>query len=421
MLYPRFHMNLKERFLQITEFLQLYQNIWENEIMLLYPHPLQGYPLEWVEELAQFREKSDVIRLEKKDVYDFIQNPSLIAFYRRIEELVDVPFIEEYPSMPENHYTFLYVIPKKQHEIRKLAPVVNAFKQKHHIERIVDIGGGIGLLAQALCNEYNLPLITLDMDPELQKTGRERHKKNARHPDNHVEYINVKVDENEPVFKEILTSQTMTLGLHTCGSLANSQIRASAKLGVKGLINFGCCYIKLEGDAFGQNISHFAQSMPYQVKMNHFALTLSCRAHRKMNEKDYDLKQKVKLYRYAIHMLFHDEYGEKELLTLGNSSPKLYDESFGTYALEQFSRVKITPKHTKEELDAYFANKDLQDLIWKMLAAGLIRNALGRVLEMYILLDRMIYLEENGYQTKLYQFFDEETSPRNLGIVGIKN
>ncbi len=413
-------MNLKERFLQITEFLQLYQNIWENEIMLMYPTPLEGYPLEWVEELAQIRTKPDVIRLEKKDVYDYIKTPALISFYQKIEELVDVPFIQEHPAMPENHYTFLYVIPKKQHEIRKLAPVVNAFKHHHQIDKIVDIGGGIGLLAQSLCNEYNLPVTTLDMDPILQKTGSERHQKNAKNPGNLVQYINVKVDENEPIFRELLTSESMTLGLHTCGSLANSQIRASAKLGVKGLINFGCCYIKLEGDPIGQNISKFAQSMPYQAQMNHFALTLSCRAHRKMNDKDYDLKQKVKLYRYAIHMLLHDEYNQKELLTLGNSSPKLYDESFGTYALEQLSRVKITPMHTKEELDAYFSNQGMQDLIWKMLAAGLIRNAIGRVMEMYILLDRMLFLEEHGYKTELYQFFDEETSPRNLGIIAHK-
>lgn len=413
-------MDYKKRFQEVYEFLLPYQNIWQNEIMLQYPRPLDYYSTEWVNELAQIREKDDVIRLEKKDVFDFIKNPGLIDFYRRIEELSKVPAIENYPAMPENRYTFLFIIPKKEHEIRKLAPVVNAFKEKHEIERIFDIGGGIGLLAQTLSNEYNLPLTSLDMDPVLQKTGFERHEKNAKNPQNKVKYLNVKVDVNEPTFRKALTPNSMTLGLHTCGSLANSQIRASAELGVKGLINFGCCYIKLDGDPEGQNISSFSQSLPHKLEMNHFALTLSCRAHRKMSVKDYDLKQKVKFYRYAIHVLLHDEYGEKELLTLGNSSPKLYDESFGVYALEQLRRVNITPKHTKEELDQFFSRPDLQDLIWKMLAGNLIRNALGRVMEMYILLDRVIYLQEKGYDVHLYEFFNEELSPRNLGIVASK-
>jgi hypothetical protein len=136
-----------------------------------------------------------------------------------------------------------------------------------------------------------------------------------------------------------------------------------------------------------------------------------------MHEKDYELKLKVKFFRYAIHILLHDEYGMKELISLGNSSPKLYDESFGNYVIEQFRRINLPLQHTKEELDAYFADSERQQLIWKMLTAGLIRNAFGRLMELYILLDRALYLEEHGYKVELQEFFDEPVSPRNLGIV----
>lgn len=136
-----------------------------------------------------------------------------------------------------------------------------------------------------------------------------------------------------------------------------------------------------------------------------------------MDEKDYHLKQKVKFYCYAIHILLHDEYGRGELTALGNSSPKLYDESFGTYALEQLKRIGLAPKHSKEELDDFFNHPSRQKLITDMIAAGLVRNAFGRLLEMYILLDRVCYLEEQGYKVSLMAFFDESLSPRNLGIV----
>jgi hypothetical protein len=102
---------------------------------------------------------------------------------------------------------------------------------------------------------------------------------------------------------------------------------------------------------------------------------------------------------------------------LGNSSPKLYDESFGDYVIEQFRRIHLPLRHTKEELNTYFAQPARQDLIWKMLVAGLIRNAFGRLMELYILLDRALYLEEHGYKVELLEFFDEPISPRNLGIV----
>ncbi len=413
MLYP-YPMDFKKRFQEIAEFLQPYQRIWQNEIMLLYPNPLNDFPQEWVNELAQFKNQEDVIRLEKKDVFSYIKSPSLIAFYKRIEELADIPKIPELPLFPDNKSLFLHMIPKKQHEIKRLAPFVNTFYAENHIDKIVDIGGGIGHLAQSLANHYQLKTTSLDMDPVMQQTGKERQSNNQ------VEYIQVKVDVDNETFKSVLSNNSMTLGLHTCGPLANHQIKASCAQNIKGLISFGCCYEKLQHDSQSQNISQSAKNLKAPITFNYFALTLATRAHRKMHEKDYELKLKVKYFRYAIHVLLHDEYEIKELVSLGNSSPKLYDESFGNYVIEQFRRINLPLRHTKDELDAYYANPILQDLIWNMLTAGLIRNAFGRLMELYILIDRALYLEEHGYSVQLLEFFDEPVSPRNLGIVARK-
>ncbi len=385
--------------------------------MLLYPRPLDDYPADWVEEMATFREKEDLIRIEKKDVFDYIKNPGLISFYKNIERLSALPTIPDLPAMPVDQTTYLYMIPKKQYEIKTLSPLVNQFYHQHGIDGIIDIGGGVGLLAQTLVNQYGLKVTSVDMDPVMQKSGQERNIKFTKTPDNLVQFVPIKVDADDFSFNRLLEKNKMTLGLHTCGILANDQLRASVKNNIRGIINFGCCYNKLEDVEDSENISALASSLDNKIEMSHFALTLAARAHRKMDDKDYDLKLKVKLYRYAIHFLLHDEYGFKKLVTLGNSSPKLYDESFGVYVLEQFRRINIKSKHTQEELDAYFAEPDRQELIWKMLAAGTIRNATGRLLELYLLLDRVIYLEENGYETELMEFFNEELSPRNIGIV----
>jgi hypothetical protein len=412
-------MNLRQRFLEIQDFLKPYQRIWQNEILLLYPDPLKDYPDSWLKDLSRFSSKEDVMRLERKEVQGLIEEESLIAFYHQMEELIRLPFTAPLPPMPEDSFTFLYMIPKKQHEIKKLAPLIHHLSKAHQIDEIIDIGGGIGLLAQTLVNQYNLKVCSIDLDPVLQKTGYERHLKNAKHPNNLVRYEQVKVEIGGKKFAELLVGKVLTVGLHTCGPLAVAQLKASAEKKAEVIINFGCCYHKLEHHHEAQNISEFAKAhTPYVL--SRYALTLSSRAHRKLEEKDFDLKQKVKLYRYAIHFLFHDHYGMREFVGLGNSKPSLYDESFGHYALEQMARLEILPKHTKNELDDYFNNLDRQNLISKMLAAGLIRDAFGRALELYILLDRAIYLEEQGYHAELLQCFDEIVSPRNVGLVVTK-
>ena len=382
--------------------------------MLMYPDPFHGYPMEWIEDLRRFQDKKDVIRIEKKDVFDFIQTPSLIAFYKVIEELCRLPQGDEYSPMPEDRFTWLYITPKKQHEIKKLAPHLNHLYQVHNIDRIVDIGGGIGLLAQTLNNYYQHKVTTIDMNAQFQKTGKDRHDFNAKKTDNKVIYQNMKIAGGAD-FSELLQGKVMPIGLHTCGKLALDHIRLSAEERVKVLVNFGCCYHTLNESPELQNISTFSQQND-PVRMNKFGLTLSCRAHRKMDEEDYDLKLKVKLFRYAIHILLHDHYEMKGLVTLGNSHPKLYDKPFADYALEQLKRINLNPKHSYEQLNSFFENPELQLLIERMLAAGHIRNALGRVMEIYLLLDRVIYLEEQGYRVRIQEFFNEELSPRNIGI-----
>jgi hypothetical protein len=402
-------MDYRKRFSEIAEFLQPYQRIWQNEIMLMYPDPLGDYPLAWVEELAAIREKDQILQLERKEISGLIKNPSLISFYQKIEDLSSTPGIPDLPPLQADASTYLYMIPKKQHEIKRLAPFINSFYRTLNGSGILDIGGGIGLLAQSLVHHYHLPVHSVDMDPALQITGKKRYQD--------VVYKNVKVSSDSEEFNQILDSGMISVGLHTCGPLANEQMKSSIKGGLKGLINFGCCYHRLSRHQTDQNISTFSRSLAYQVVQNNYSLTLASRAHRKMSEKEYEFKLKVKFYRYAMHFLLHDEYNLHEMVTLGNSTVKLYEESFGTYALEQLQRINLKAKHTKEELDFYFCDSQRQDLIWKMLAAGFLRNALGRLLEVYILLDRVIFLEEQGYKVKLLEFFEESISPRNLGIV----
>lgn len=382
--------------------------------MLMYPAPLNGYQMTWIEDLRRFKNRKDVIRIEKKDVFSFITNTELITYYKQIEKLCKLPQIQDYPAMPETPWTWLFMIPKKQHEIKRLAPHIQHIYQKNKIDKVIDIGGGIGLLAQTLNNQYQLKVTSIDMNPVLQKTGFERHEKNAKDAKNKVSYKNLKVESNGE-FPQMISENAMPVGLHTCGKLALDIITVCAKKKVPALINFGCCYHTLDQAPGLQNISQFAQNHD-PVWMNKFALTLACRAHRKMDDKDFNLKQKVKYYRYAIHILLHDHYDIPELVTLGNSNPKLYDRPFSEYVLEQLKRISVEPRHSASELDAFFVDENLQTLIDRMLAAGLIRNALGRVMEIYLLLDRALYLEEEGYQVKVQEFFDEELSPRNIGI-----
>ena len=61
---------------------------------------------------------------------------------------------------------------------------------------------------------------------------------------------------------------------------------------------------------------------------------------------------------------------------------------------------------------------ELEALGWQRLAEvrnlELLRNLFRRPLELWLLLDRALYLQEQGYSVKLGTFCDYRLSPRNL-------
>src|SRR3712207_3900315 len=132
-------MDHRKRLSELAEFLKPYQRIWQNEIMLMYPKPLDGFNLSWLDEIASFTEKEDIIKLEKKEFRGLLKNPDLVAFYERVEELSQLPQAPEFPPMPESPFTWLHMIPKKQYEIRKLAPFINHQYHEHGVQNLVDI------------------------------------------------------------------------------------------------------------------------------------------------------------------------------------------------------------------------------------------------------------------------------------------
>ena len=56
-----------------------------------------------------------------------------------------------------------------------------------------------------------------------------------------------------------------------------------------------------------------------------------------------------------------------------------------------------------------------------MFEANIIRWQFGRAIEKLIILDRAMFLEENNYKVTWGELFNEEVSPRNIGLYAEKN
>lgn len=403
-------MDHQDRFIKVVNLLKPYQKIWQNEILHSYPYATSAYTVEWIEEISAIKDPEVLLKLERKDFKNIIKNQTLYNLYQSAQELTSFPVYEPKNPLPTNWTTFLQMILKKQYEIKMMAPFVAEHAQD---KKIIDIGGGVGFLAQTLAWSYNLPVTSFDQEKKFQDSGHQRQLSYAPSKAHFVNYIHSKIDEHNEQFLSTLNEQTLTTGLHTCGDLASTQIKLSLKK-QSSLINLACCYFKMTANEF--NLSTFAKNHGLE-SFSTFALTLASRGHQKISSVDFIKKRKVKFYRYAFHMYFYDILNKTEYLTLGNSSEKLYDLSFALYAEEQFKRLKL-PFPGFDSLESFYSSPETQKKILQMLSAGILRDLFGRVLETYIVLDRALFLEENNYHSEILALFSEEISPRNLALVG---
>jgi hypothetical protein len=411
--------NLKERFNQITSSLIPHVNIWENEILLQYPHSLSPFNEAWLDFLEHADEEL-LFSLEKKEFHHLSLPSDLKTHWQEMEDLTRInEFNREIPTHPFDAFAFLKIKPKKEHEIKILTRAVDGLMKDYKLEQVVDIGGGIGYLAQSIANYYFYPVTSIDMDPVLQNTGRLRNLKNQRKGSTLVNYLQEKLDLGNEKLIPLFNNKTISLGLHTCGELANTHLEMAIKGQSGALINLGCCYYKLSKNNT-YNISQFAQTNQ-NLKLNMYALTLATLAHKQMGHWDFQFKNMVKNYRYAFHMYLFHEKGITDFLSVGNSSQRYYEGDFASYAKEQMKRLNIEHTDSDESLNNFFQDPTRTRLIRRMILAGILRGIYGRPLELYLLIDRALYLEENGYTAKLVPYFDEELSPRNIGIQAIKN
>lgn len=397
-------MQKEDRFLKITDFLTEFKFFHEKEMMEHYPNGFGEYE-PWVEDLM----KLNFDELRRLDFYleeTSLTNKSLIDFLRRAKKLLELEesFGEE-KKLSQNLRRKL--TRKKEYEISQILELTKNLSFK----TLIDVGGGIGHLAMAIANQKEANVFCFDMDENLQHVGKEKIKTWLPEIKERLLFVPKKFDDKTTI-DEFFKNETLLTGLHACGSLSTNLIKLVVQNKIETLINFGCCYHKLNDE---YNLSSLSLKNP--LTFSKHALTIAAKSNTPMTEFDLKEKYRVKRFRYALHFFLTDKTSH-HLLNIGNTRSSDFENDFATFA-KKFATAELKD-FDSNELNSFFASKDTQNMIEKTIRAGLLRTILGRLIEMYLVLDRAIYLEENAYNTQVLAYFTPHLSPRNILIFAQK-
>lgn len=386
-------------FQQLTKFLLKYRLIWEKEVLERYPN-YQELPLSWLEYLkAQTIE--DLFRFDQEAILPERESLGLQVYLDQIKEINElIPYTELGPiKFPAPDWTGIKE--KKRHELACLRQFLRDPLTKW--PSFVDYCSGKGHLAQILAQEMEVRGLCLDHNQELQKQGREQWNSDRVH----YKAMDLLLES------DVLPGNSIHLGLHTCGHLAIRHFELANENLAPAILNFGCCYYKVP------KLEYYNLSRPAKnggLPLSFQALTLASKSYMNPTLDDFKWRFVVKKYRYSFQALLKDQYGIEEFVPLGKPpSLKIYDEDFASYACFFLKRLNLSPPSIKN-LESFYQKESTSIMRMNLICADLIRLKLARPLEIYILMDRKLWLEEQGYEVQMRQFFNPQVSPRNIGI-----
>ena len=389
---------LEQRFAELDQFLLEHQALWR-------PRPFVHYPtLPWE---TDHPELAHWLRQQSLEHADSAHNqphqlkgapdpfPRLAATAARLSQLGAHPqtATTSIPARLSNG------IPGRKWE------QINAFSRSLHFARPpthwLDWCSGKGHLGRLLARD-GAQLTCLEYDAELVRSGQQLSDKLGI-PAQHIQ---------QDVLAAGATLQLKTahtpVALHACGELHTRLLQLASAANCSQLAIAPCCYNRISTQRY-QPLSQQAQQSALMLDIDDLGLPLSetvTAGARVKRQRDQSMA-----WRLGFDLLQRELRGENSYLSIPSLPAAYLDKSFDTFC-KDLAKLKELPEPKAQNWPA------LEQLGWQRLAVvrnlELLRNIFRRPLELWLLLDRALYLKASGYQVKLGTFCAYEQSPRNL-------
>ncbi|MFD1007494.1 methyltransferase [Oceanisphaera ostreae] len=205
---------------------------------------------------------------------------------------------------------------------------------------------------------------------------------------------------------ELFQPQQLAVALHACGELHLRFLRHAAQAGTQQLALSPCCYHLIESDVY-RPLSQAGQQQ--DLKLDRHSLRLPLQQQVTGGERVRRLRHIELTWRLAFDELQQHLSGQPHYLPLPTFPKRLLSGDFAEFAHFAGTQKGLTmPKAIDSQ--HWLALADQRRLLVKRIE--LVRHRYRYLLELWLLLDRALFLEEQGYRVNLGTFTAIEHTPR---------
>ena len=387
---------LRERFQALDDFLVSHQSLWR-------PKPFTCPVLPWEAEHAELaawlrRRSLAQADAEHNQPAELPAPAPFPALARRAAELSALGQLPRRELGPLPERLSVDVPGRKWQQISAFAERLQFQRPPAHW---LDWCSGKGHLGRLLA-QGGQHLTCLEYDPQLVEAGQrlsERLQLAASH-------LQQDVLANDAGTR--LTAEHSPVALHACGDLHVRLLRLASAAGCAQLAVAPCCYNRIAAEHY-QALSAPAQASTLQLSLDDLRLPLAetvTAGQRMRRQRDLSMARRL-----AFDLLQRQQRGVDDYLPTPSLPTSWLDKDFASYCRDLADLRGVTVSGPVDW-------PALEDAGWQRLAEvrnlELVRGLFRRPLELWLLLDRALFLEDQGYQVRLGTFCAHELTPRNL-------
>ncbi|MDT3230139.1 methyltransferase [Pseudomonas sp. rhizo25] len=383
------------RFKALDGFLIEHQGLWR-------PRPFTHLHLPWEAEhpaLSRWLRQRSLAEAEASHNHPH-DLPAPAPFPQLAAQALHLSAVDKLPTHmlePARHRLNVDVPGRKWQQIEAFGAALNFAETPTHW---LDWCAGKGHLGRRLL-QPGQQLTCLEYDPALVASGQalsDRHNLPAAH-------------RLQDVMADMaINPQHTPVALHACGDLHVRLLQLASAAGCKQLALAPCCYNRITADRY-QALSAAGRASRLQLSREDLGLPLSetvTAGNRVRQQRDTSMARRLGFDRLQRQLRGCDEY-----LPTPSLPASWLDKPYADYC-QELANVKglSTGEQDWTALEAHG---------WHRLAEvrnlELVRGLFRRPLEMWLVLDRALFLQERGYNVEVGSFCETALTPRNLMVL----
>ena len=293
---------------------------------------------------------------------------------------------------------------RKRQQIEAVLHVLGAFYPR--LSQLVDVGAGRGQLTTRAARALSVPGLGLERDPERVAVAR------LLAGDAQVEFLAMDVLAARPMPMEGLASGSacLLMALHGCGELGDALVREAVARSAHVML-LACCPQKIRGHERASLVGA-GPILPKAVLglANVLSRTAGIEGTlvSELATKEARLALRHLFEARGVTVLAGEEMRGVNRRKVHAGLPKLAQAACRARGLAD-------PSESELRAAACYAHHRYQ----AQRRLSLPRSMLGRALEIFLALDRAMFLLAAGYEVRVLELFPVEVSPRNVALLGV--